>query len=169
MKPIQIDNLQQRHPFPWDLRRKMTEVLSECMAMAENPPAPLMVQVSLVSPRAMQKLNRERRGVNAVTDVLSFPVIEWENAAPARFDSLHEQVWRCPETGHVLLGDIVLCPDRAVQQALQYGHSYERELCFLAAHGLLHLLGYDHQNKAQEAQMSELAQKILTNAQLPRG
>jgi probable rRNA maturation factor len=95
------------------------------------------ISVSLVTEDAMRALNREHRGKDAVTDVLSFP------------GSLGG------------LGDIVLCPAVATAQAEEYGHSLEREMAFLAIHGLLHLLGYDHQDEAGEQAMCEEQEKIL--------
>lgn len=97
------------------------------------------------TPERIQTLNREFRHVDAVTDVLTFPA--WEGEDPLSADGY--------------LGDIMICYDRAVEQAETYGHSLLRELSFLAVHGVLHLLGYDHMTEADELIMREKQTTIL--------
>ena len=97
------------------------------------------------TPERIQTLNREFRRVDAVTDVLTFPA--WEGEDPLSADGY--------------LGDIMICYDRAVEQAETYGHSLLRELSFLAVHGVLHLLGYDHMTEADERVMREKQTTIL--------
>ena len=91
------------------------------------------VSVSFVSNNEIRLLNKNYRNKDRVTDVLSFPLMEENN------------VERNPETGYVLLGDIVISLETAVKQASNYGHSLEREIGFLTVHSMLHLLGYDHE------------------------
>lgn len=95
------------------------------------------ISLSFCDEAEIQKLNNEYRSKDAVTDVLSF------------------------EAEDPLLGDIVICMRRALEQAFSYNHSLQRELAFLFVHGLLHLLGYDHQNDQDEKAMFELQEKIL--------
>ncbi len=98
----------------------------------------------------VRKLNREFRNNDSVTDVLSFPL--GENG------SYDEN----PETGRLMLGDIVIAVGRAKKQAEEYNHSYERELCFLAVHSFFHLLGYDHEaGKAEESEMFAKQESVL--------
>lgn len=97
------------------------------------------------TPERIQTLNREFRHVDAVTDVLTFPA--WEGEDPLSADGY--------------LGDIMICYDRAVEQAETYGHSLLRELSFLAVHGVLHLLGYDHMTETDERVMREKQTTIL--------
>lgn len=102
----------------------------------------------LVSGRSrIRALNRGFRGVDAVTDVLTFPSREGD--MPSGADGAY-------------LGDIAVCSARARRQAASYGHSFERELAFLAVHGALHLLGYDHLNPADEEIMCRKQEQILT-------
>lgn len=106
------------------------------------------LSVSFVSPYKIRKYNREYRNIDKVTDVISFAM---EDSECYYQDDNRE------------LGDIFICYQRAVKQSKEYGHSLERELSFLFTHGLLHLLGYDHQNKEDEEEMFSLQEKILNN------
>lgn len=106
------------------------------------------LSVSFVSPYKIRKYNREYRNIDKVTDVISFAM---EDSECYYQDDNRE------------LGDIFICYQRAMKQSKEYGHSLERELSFLFTHGLLHLLGYDHQNKEDEEEMFSLQEKILNN------
>jgi probable rRNA maturation factor len=106
------------------------------------------VGVTLVGEKTIQQLNRDYRGIDAPTDVLSFPLQE-----PGETQAGEE-----PE----LLGDVVICVPRALAQAREFGHSFRRELLYLAAHGLLHLLGYDHENEAEKREMREKEEAFLS-------
>jgi probable rRNA maturation factor len=108
------------------------------------------VSVMIVNKEKMHKLNQEYAQVDRWTDVLSFPL--WEP----------EEDWVIDREGGVVpLGDIVICLPKAQQQAEEYGHSLQRELGFLAVHGFLHLLGYDHQTPEEEEEMFQKQEEIL--------
>ena len=111
------------------------------------------VGVTLTDYRTIQELNRDYRGVDAPTDVLSFALEEGEEGSED-FGELEEQP---PQ----LLGDVIICVPRAIEQAKEYGHSVARELHYLAAHGLLHLLGYDHQTATEKKMMRGEEEKFL--------
>ena len=113
-------------------------------------------------------MNNDYRGFNAVTDVLSFPAIEWSGGKAGQIDTLPVPLDINPETGRILLGDIVLCLAQAVEQAHSYGHSLERELCFLMVHGVLHLLGFDHAEETDDQGMQELTESILSESGMVR-
>lgn len=119
---------------------------AESVLRAERLEGRFELSLSLVDKPAIQHLNHTYRGIDRVTDVLSFPLGE----AGA--------LERHPVTGTVLLGDIVICAPRAVEQAEEYGHSVQREFGFLCAHSVLHLLGYDHVGSAEEAAVMEMKQ-----------
>lgn len=114
------------------------------------------VSITLVDDATIHELNREHRGVDRPTDVLSFSQLEGEELASP------------PEGEPLLLGDIVISLERCQEQAADYGHSYERELGFLVAHGMLHLLGYDHQTPEEEATMMATTEEILGELGLRR-
>ena len=136
------------------------KVIRESLA-AEGIQFPCEVNVLLTDDAGMQEINREQREIDAPTDVLSFPV--WEFFPGERIESAE---FSEAGTGLVVLGDMVLNLVRMYAQAAEYGHSKERELCYLVVHSVLHLLGYDHLDKgAQKQKMrrreEEILQKIL--------
>lgn len=114
------------------------------------------VSITFVDDAQITNLNRDHRGLDQPTDVLSFSQLEGEELAAL------------PEGEPVLLGDIVVNLERCVAQAADYGHSFERELGFLVAHGMLHLLGYDHQTEEDEAAMMARTEEILGGLGLTR-
>lgn len=108
------------------------------------------VSLTIVSSEEIKELNLEHRGKDSVTDVLSFPLGE-----NGEFDI-------DPETNRIMLGDIVISAERAAEQAKEYGHSFEREMCFLATHSMFHLLGYDHEvSEEEEKIMFEKQKRVL--------
>lgn len=111
----------------------------------------------MVEDREIQSLNREYRGRDVPTDVLSFPLIDR--------DDLDKQV---PTEIEVLLGDIIISAERADEQAKEYGHSFQRELAYLTVHGILHLLGYDHSSPQEEKVMRAKEEEILEILQIKR-
>lgn len=111
-----------------------------------------IMSVIFVDSEEIRRINRESRGIDKVTDVISFALNDSDFII---------------ETQE--LGDIFICLDRAYEQALEYGHSKDREIGFLVVHGYLHLLGYDHQTKEDEEKMMNEAEKILKRAGLTRG
>ena len=108
--------------------------------------------IIFVSSDKIHEINREYRGVDRVTDVISFAL---EDSMDIELD-------------HRLLGDIYICLERAHDQAVEYGHSFLREVCFLSVHGLLHLLGYDHMNKEDEKEMFHLQEELLSEYEINR-
>lgn len=114
------------------------------------------VSVTLVDNDTIHQLNREHRGVDKPTDVLSFSQLEGEDEIEV------------PEGETLPLGDIVISLERCQEQAEDYGHSFDRELGFLVAHGMLHLLGYDHQTPEDEAAMMAKTEEILGELGLTR-
>lgn len=106
-------------------------------------------------------MNREFRQIDAPTDVLSFPMQEF--ASPADFSAFADNDYGVfdPETGELMLGDIVLNAERVISQAEEYGHSQMREYAFLIAHSLLHLVGFDHMQEDERIQMEEHQRRIM--------
>jgi probable rRNA maturation factor len=114
------------------------------------------VDLSLTDNVGIQAINKEHREKDQVTDVLSFP--QYENLKD--LEELEEE--------YLYLGDIVISAEKAVEQAALYAHSFEREMCFLVVHSMLHLLGYDHLTPSDEAYMKELQETILDNLGITR-
>lgn len=140
------------------------QVFEKALELTSNQVEGVTVGVSFVSKAKIKKLNLARRGVNKVTDVLSFPMFETKKTATLQnfLDEID------PLTKELEIGDIVICLKVAKKQAKAYGHSLKREINFLALHGFLHLLGYDHLNAKQEKQMFGLAEKILAECGITR-
>lgn len=114
------------------------------------------VSVTLVDNATIHELNREHRNVDRPTDVLSFSQLEGEEMADL------------PPGEPMPIGDLVVSLERCQEQAEEYGHSFERELGFLVSHGTLHLLGYDHQTPADEAEMMAKSEAVLAELGLSR-
>ncbi|MBR1781182.1 MAG: rRNA maturation RNase YbeY [Oscillospiraceae bacterium] len=124
---------------------------------AEGGQTPCEVDVLLTDDAGIHAINLEQRGVDRPTDVLSFPMFEYVPGQPPTDDADAD-----PATGLTPLGDMVISLERAMAQAEEFGHSLERELCYLAVHSTLHLLGYDHLDEGpQKAQMRAREEAIL--------
>lgn len=126
------------------------------------------VNVLFTDNEGIHEMNREYREIDRPTDVLSFPMVEY--AEPGKFECLEEEQGDCfhPETGELLLGDIVLSYDKIKEQAREYGHSELRELCFLVAHSMLHLFGFDHMEETERIHMEEMQREILSGLNILR-
>lgn len=142
-----------------------TEIFDEALKLTENDVPCVSMGVRFVSRHKIKKLNAMHRDINKVTDVLSFPMFDTKRKHTlASFESERD-----PITKELEIGDIVICTHVARLQARKHKHSFEREVNFLALHGLLHLLGYDHMTPRDEKQMFSLAESILSAAGLKRG
>ena len=153
--------------FTFEPEEYVEKVILAAMDFVECP-YEAEVNVLFTDNAGIHEMNMEYRGIDRPTDVLSFPMVEYE--VPGNFDLLEEEQEECfhPETGELLLGDIVLSYDKIKEQALEYGHSELRELCFLVAHSMLHLCGYDHMEEAEEKQMEEKQEAVLTKLGITR-
>ena len=109
----------------------------------------------------IHQINREYRNIDSPTDVLSFPMIEYET--PGDFSFLENECidYFNQDSGELILGDIILNVDRIESQALEYGHTRRRELAFLTAHSMLHLSGFDHIDDSERLHMEKLQEEIL--------
>lgn len=112
------------------------------------------ISISIVSNDEIQAINWQFRKINTPTDVLSFPQLTFEEGEVADVN----------EKDEIILGDIIISLERAEEQAREYGHSLERELAFLTAHSMLHLLGYDHMEPDEEREMFQMQEEILQKA-----
>lgn len=119
------------------------------------------ISITLVDNDAIREINREQRGIDKATDVLSFPMLEFDDdVADAEFDY---------DGDMVMLGDIVISLERAREQAREYNHSFTREVAFLAVHSMLHLLGYDHVDSVDDEKiMFEKQDRILNELSITR-
>ena len=127
----------------------------------EECPYEAEINVILTDNEAIRVMNKEYRGLDAPTDVLSFPLVDYN--VPSDFNHVEDAVedYFNPETGELMLGDIVISVDKVEGQAESDGHSQTRELAFLVAHSMLHLLGYDHMEEGERAEMERRQDAIL--------
>lgn len=119
------------------------------------------VSLSVVSAEQIRELNANFRQIDRITDVLSFPMYEREE-----LDEIEEK--KEYEDYEVNIGDIVLCYDRAVEQAKEYGHSLKREICYLVTHSIFHLLGYDHMEEEEKQMMRTREEQVLSHFHILR-
>ena len=155
---LYFSNEQQKIKISFRMRRLITKAVSEALKQ-ENFGYFAEISVSFIDNEAIHKLNLQYREKDKPTDVLSFPI--WEK------DELEDG---SAFDGHaVTLGDIIISAEQAKAQSEEYGHSLEREICFLAVHSVLHLLGYDHETSEEdERYMKQKQEDVLTKIGLPR-
>lgn len=118
------------------------------------------VSITITDEAGIAAINSQFRNISAPTDVLSFPMIDYEQAGDFAHIEDNDDYFN-PETGEAMLGDIVLCLPRIFSQAEEYGHSVLREYAFLIAHSMLHLFGYDHMTESDAAAMEAKQREIL--------
>lgn len=132
----------------------MTQAAELCLRGENLDPDQVEISVTFVSTEEIHELNRIYRDKDSVTDVLSFP----------QYDSLDDM----KVDGILCLGDVVICPEQALLQADEYGHSGERELVYLFVHSIFHLLGYDHMEEEEKNDMRAQEEKIMSQIGLIR-
>ena len=146
------------HAVPEELLQKMTEA-AEYAVESENmhnlDKQRCEISVTFVDLDEIHELNKQYRGVDKPTDVLSVP----------QFDDLEEEI---PEVCEICLGDVVICEQKAREQAEEFGHSFERELVYLFTHSVLHLLGYDHMEEDEKKAMRAREEEIMKQIGLMR-
>ncbi len=152
--------------FEFDYENVAKDVVNTAIDYMEFP-FEAEVSITLTDDDGIQAINKEFREIDAPTDVLSFPMIEYKNAGD--FSSLEENddIFN-PETGEAILGDIVLNVPRIYKQAEDYGHSNLREYAFLIAHSMLHLFGFDHMTEADATVMEDKQKEILNILNISR-
>ena len=125
----------------------------------EKCPYEAEISLTLTDNQGIHEINKEFREIDRPTDVLSFPMVDYDE--PGNFDFLESaDEYFNPETGELMLGDIVISLDKVEEQAEAYGHTVLREYAFLIAHSMLHLMGYDHMEE-EEAKVMEAKQKEI--------
>ena len=137
------------------------KVLSQCFNEENLENSNLWITVTLTTPRKIQEINNEYRGIDKATDVLSFPMFEK--------DELEEKIAKKDFENEDILGDIIVSVEKVKEQAIEYGHSFERELSYMIVHGFYHLMGYDHIKEDDKKVMRPKEEKILETLKISRG
>ncbi|CDC39513.1 MAG TPA: rRNA maturation RNase YbeY [Lachnospiraceae bacterium] len=133
----------------------------------EECPYEAEVSLTLVDNNRIHDINKEFRDIDRPTDVLSFPMVEYDDAGEFAFLEDEDDCFN-PETGELMLGDIIISLDKVEEQAIAYGHSFTREYAFLIAHSMLHLMGYDHMTDDDASIMEAKQRAILDNLNITR-
>ncbi len=145
--------------LPFDSEELIEKVVNACLDYVEFPYETLL-SVVLTNDEEIRKINKEFRDIDRATDVLSFPAVEYQEAG--KFDFIEDCDWLFdPESGELVLGDIMISVDKVFEQAESYGHSLSRELAFLVAHSMLHLFGYDHIIEDERLIMEQKQREIM--------
>lgn len=148
--------------------KEIIEQVVEASLDYEGCPYEAQVSVVLTDNASIREMNNQFRGIDRPTDVLSFPMADY--SSPGDFDGLEDcaEEYFDPDSGELLLGDIVISVEKVAEQAEKYGHSQKRELAFLTAHSMLHLMGYDHMEEEERAVMERKQSAILETLGITR-
>lgn len=145
-------------------KKEVADLVVDTVLDKENCPYECEVELLITDGENVHDINKEYRETDSTTDVLSFPNIDWDSPADYNCDGFNDDFVVSPDTGNIMLGQIVLNYERIISQAKEYGHSIKREYSFLIAHSMLHLLGYDHMTpeeaKVMESKQSEYLDSI---------
>ena len=133
----------------------------------EGCPYETEVNILFTNDQLIREINKKFRNIDVSTDVLSFPMIDYKEPGDFGHEDLFDDCFH-PDTGELLLGDIVISIPRAECQATEYGHSYIRELAFLTAHSMFHLMGYDHMTESDAVIMEEKQRAVLDKLGITR-
>ena len=153
--------------FPFSVDETVLAVMQEVLDM-EGCPYKAQINVLLTDDAGIQEYNAKYRNLDKPTDVLSFPNLDFETPGDFSMAEEHTADYFDPESGELLLGDIILSTDRIIGQAQEYGHSQRREFAFLVAHSMLHLCGYDHIEPEEAAVMEEKQKTALEHIGITR-
>ncbi|CUX50300.1 rRNA maturation RNase YbeY [Clostridium sp. C105KSO13] len=153
--------------LPFDTK-ETAELVIEAALEYEGCPYEAEINLLLTTDEDIREMNQMFRQIDKPTDVLSFPMLEYET--PGDFSVLEESIQDTfnPESGELMLGDIVISKDKVLFQAESYGHTPRREFAFLIAHSMLHLFGYDHMKDKERLIMEKKQNDILENVQILR-
>ena len=154
--------------FDFDYEEAAKSIIEQTLDYLECP-YEVQVNLTLTDNEGIRELNNEFRQIDRPTDVLSFPLVDYEepNVFPENIEDVAEDYFDL-DTGELMLGDIIISLEKCKQQAAEYGHSVLREYSFLIVHSMLHLFGYDHMEEGDREVMEEKQRKILDKAGILR-
>ncbi len=160
-------NIQSSVKFPFKPRVQAKKIIETALTFLRVP-YEAQIEVCISDEDFIADLNRRYRNIDSPTDCLSFPMVDFDS--PLDFTNVENSPgsYLDPETGEIMLGDIIICAQRVFSQAEEYGHEPLREFDFLIVHSLLHLLGYDHINDEERAVMEKIQKEILESAGITR-
>ena len=156
MYEIVYDGIDEKEEY----KNVIEKVLSQCFKEEKLEDSKLCVTVTLTTPKTIQEINKQYRNIDRATDVLSFPMFEK--------DELDKKIQENDFENEDILGDIVVSVEKVKEQAIEYGHSFERELSYMIVHGFYHLMGYDHIEEDDKKIMREKEENILGKLSISR-
>jgi probable rRNA maturation factor len=159
---IFIEDLQDKIEVTDEILKIMDKAARTCLEN-EDFTLPYEISVILIDNDRIREINNEQRGIDKPTDVLSFPIVDMYEGEIKSSDGDFDM-----DEGCIVLGDILISLEKAEEQSIEYGHSFERELIFLLTHGVFHLLGYDHDTEDREKKMLERQNTVLKSLNLER-
>ncbi len=139
-----------------EYEKHIKKIIDKCFKEEKIDNKKLYINVVLTTPENIRQINKEQRKIDKETDVLSFPMFEMED------------IEKVPDDQFDVLGDIVISIDKVKEQAIEYGHSFERELSYMVVHGFYHLMGYDHMIDEDKVKMREKEENILNKLRILR-
>ncbi len=154
--------------FPFDVQEIVYKIMETVMEM-ENCPYETCVNLLVTDNEGIREYNRTYREIDKETDVLSFPNLSFEEEGNFSLAEKEEADCFDPDSGELILGDIILSADRVLEQAEEYGHSVLREFAFLTAHSMFHLCGYDHMIPEEARVMEQKQEEALARLGITRG
>ncbi len=154
--------------FGFDIEKTVKLIAEKVLENESCPLENVSVNVLITDNEGIREYNRDFRNIDRETDVLSFPNLEFEIPGEYIIPEGAEADYTDPETGDIVLGDIILSADRIFSQAEEYGHSVKREFSFLVAHSMLHLSGYDHMTEDEAKVMETRQEKALSDLGITR-
>ncbi len=146
--------------FDFDVQQILDMVMTEVLD-SEECPYEAQVNLLLTDNEGIREYNKEYREIDNPTDVLSFPMIDFAEPADFSVTEENEAAYFEPDSGELMLGDIIISVDKVKEQAQKFNHSEKREFAFLTAHSLLHLCGYDHMTEKEAKIMEEKQEAVL--------
>lgn len=165
---LYTDNRQNKIEVNEELVNIINEVCEKALE-AEEVKIPYQISLLFVDNEEIKEINRETRGIDKATDVLSFPMLDYPK------DKVFKEVYKDTKFNEIyldgeelVLGDMVLSLERAKEQSIEYNHSFNREVCYLVVHSILHLLGYDHMEDEEKKRMRKREEEILGNLNITR-
>lgn len=165
---IYVDNQQEILNVEENFIEKLKDVISFALK-EEEVNIPFEVSLLFVDNEEIREINNETRGIDRETDVLSFPMLDYEKDKVFKEMYLNHNFDQTYKDGEdLVLGDIVLSLEKALEQSKEYNHSYEREASYLVVHSVLHLLGYDHMEEEEKKRMRSREEDILNKLDIKR-
>ncbi len=166
---INIDEMTdvEKYDFDFGYEEVAKKVIEKAVDYV-NCPYEVAVNLELADNEQVRNINYEQRNIDSATDVLSFPMVEYEVAGDFAFLENDDMGYFDPDSGELMLGDIVISCDRVVSQASEYGHDKKREFAFLIAHSMFHLFGYDHMTEEEAERMFAMQEEVLHSLGIER-